>query len=200
MENLLHEYAQRIKDLEAVNVSLRDKLLEQEKLRKVYIDDLNNMKSTLGNLQDLLMKCRADILSQEMIAASDDIAGPKSEHGPGDTMSVVTLQAQLEVCKNDLVEQRAAHQELLIEKNRITSEMQNLLHKNHQLCMDQEQARGDQTSQLRTTGHPSGASKLYGTSPGVFERQIEPCPHCNNVFGDFLTLETHIKDCPGLDY
>ncbi|KFB48554.1 AGAP005859-PA-like protein [Anopheles sinensis] len=141
MENLLHEYAQRIKDLEATNVALRDKLLEQEKLRKVYIDDLNTMKSTLGNLQDLLMKCRADILSQEMIMTADESKSEHGNSGHGATLQVVTLQAQLEVCKNDLIDQRAAHQELLIEKNRITSEMQMLLHKNHQLSMNQEQAR-----------------------------------------------------------
>ncbi|EAL39949.2 AGAP005859-PA [Anopheles gambiae str. PEST] len=198
LKDILREYVKRNQLLESSNELLREKLLEQEKLRKIYIDDLSNMKTCLGGLQDALMKCRANILSHEMLESST-LGGQggqtKSAQVPSDnTMELVALQAQLEVCKNDLTEQRAAYQELLIEKNRITGEMQTLLQKNHQLSMNHAQnSRGNVATQV-------DSMKLYGTSPGGFERQIEPCPHCNNVFGDFLTLETHIKDCPGLDY
>uniref|UniRef100_A0A182JRR6 CCHC NOA-type domain-containing protein n=1 Tax=Anopheles christyi TaxID=43041 RepID=A0A182JRR6_9DIPT len=203
LKDILREYVKRNQILESSNELLREKLLEQEKLRKIYIDDLSNMKTCLGGLQDALMKCRANILSHEMLENSSLGGGTIKSAQPKDhAMELVSLQAQLEVCKNDLAEQRGAYQELLIEKNRITAEMQTLLQKNHQLSMDHAQNSRVNVSthqqKIRVT-KPDGM-KVYGTSPGVFERQIEPCPHCNNVFGDFLTLETHIKDCPGLDY
>ncbi|XP_050094457.1 optineurin-like [Anopheles aquasalis] len=200
MEPVLSDYEQRIRDLESTNRALRDKLSEHDKLRKVYIEDLNGMKGSLGNLQDLLMKCRADIMCHEMLM---DAQGEDGTVQPGGSSSpeVVSLQAQLEICKSDLAEQRAAYQELLIEKNRITSELQLLLQKNHQLSVHNAQTIRAQPSQNTVRPRPmDGNSKLYGTSPAGFERHIEPCPHCNNVFGDFMTLETHIKDCPGLDY
>ncbi|XP_041770174.1 optineurin-like isoform X1 [Anopheles merus] len=206
LKDILREYVKRNQLLESSNELLREKLLEQEKLRKIYIDDLSNMKTCLGGLQDALMKCRANILSHEMLESSTfggQGGHTKSAQVPNDnTMELVALQAQLEVCKNDLAEQRAAYQELLIEKNRITGEMQTLLQKNHQLSMNHAQnSRGTMaTHQHKVRATQVDSMKLYGTSPGGFERQIEPCPHCNNVFGDFLTLETHIKDCPGLDY
>uniref|UniRef100_A0A182WLC0 CCHC NOA-type domain-containing protein n=1 Tax=Anopheles minimus TaxID=112268 RepID=A0A182WLC0_9DIPT len=203
LKDILRDYVKRNQLLESANEQLREKLLEQEKLHKVYIDDLNNLKTCLGGLQDALMKCRANILSYEMMEKSSIIGGTqmKNDQTTGHTMQLASLQAELEVCRNDLTEQRNAYQELLIEKNRITAEMQTLLQKNHQLSMDHAQNRINSSSP-RQTVRPTKTDgmKLYGTSPGVFERQIEPCPHCNNVFGDFLTLETHIKDCPGLDY
>ncbi|XP_035910439.1 optineurin-like isoform X1 [Anopheles stephensi] len=205
LKDILREYVKRNQILESSNEMLREKLLEQEKLHKVYVDDLNNMKTCLGGLQDALMKCRANILSHEMLDKSRNAFGStqtKPDQTNSNTMELVSLQAQLEVCKNDLVEQRNAYQELLIEKNRITAEMQTLLQKNHQLSMDHAQNSRINPSSPHQIIRPTKTDgmKLYGTSPGVFERQIEPCPHCNNVFGDFLTLETHIKDCPGLDY
>ncbi|XP_049544921.1 optineurin-like [Anopheles darlingi] len=205
MEPVLSDYEQRIRDLESTNRALRDKLSEHDKLRKVYIEDLNGMKGSLGNLQDLLMKCRADIMCHEMLMVVDEEDGT-GQPTEGSTSSgnssaeVVSLQAQLEICKSDLTEQRAAYQELLIEKNRITSELQLLLQKNHQLSVHNAQTIRDQPLQSTRPRPLEGNSKLYGSSPAGFERHIEPCPHCNNVFGDFMTLETHIKDCPGLDY
>ncbi|XP_058065932.1 optineurin-like [Anopheles bellator] len=193
--SVLRDYEQRIKDLEATNLALRDKLLEHDKLRKVYVEDLNAMKRSLGSLQTLLMKCRADILCHEMLTPSEDLnmlPVPDTLASGATNMEVVSLQAQLEVCKHDLTEQRAAYQELLIEKNRITAELQVMLQRNHQLSMDNAHTFRERPKR--------GSIKLYGTSPGIFERLVEPCPHCNNVFGDFVTLETHIKDCPGLDY
>ncbi|XP_035793033.1 optineurin-like [Anopheles albimanus] len=195
MEPVLSDYEQRIRDLESTNQALKSKLSEHDKLRKVYIEDLNGMKGSLANLQNLLMKCRADIMCHEMLL---DTHG---EDGSGNSgAEVVSLQAQLEICKSDLAEQRAAYQELLIEKTRITSELQLLLQKNHQLSVHNAQTIRAQPSQNMRPRPTDGNSKLYGTSPAGFERHIEPCPHCNNVFGDFMTLETHIKDCPGLDY
>lgn len=92
------------------------------------------MKGSLANLQNLLMKCRADIMCHEMLL---DTHG---EDGSGNSgAEVVSLQAQLEICKSDLAEQRAAYQELLIEKTRITSELQLLLQKNHQLSVHNAQ-------------------------------------------------------------
>ncbi|XP_049293975.1 optineurin-like isoform X1 [Anopheles funestus] len=204
LKDILREYVKRNQMLESSNEQLREKLLEQEKLHKVYIDDLSNMKTCLGGLQDALMKCRANILSHEMLEKSKIFVGTqiKNDQTNGNVIELVSVQAQLEVCKNDLAEQRNAYQELLIEKNRITAEMQTLLQKNHQLSMDHAQNSRVNPSSPRQTirATKTDGMKFYGTSPGVFERQIEPCPHCNNVFGDFLTLETHIKDCPGLDY
>uniref|UniRef100_A0A182NJD7 CCHC NOA-type domain-containing protein n=1 Tax=Anopheles dirus TaxID=7168 RepID=A0A182NJD7_9DIPT len=203
LKEILRDYVKRNQMLESENEQLQQKLLEQDKLRKVYIDDLSNMKACLGGLQDALMKCRANILSHEMMEKSA-IAGATiaNDHFKRDnTMELVSLQAQLEICKNDLAEQRTAYQELLVEKNRITHELQTLLQKNHQLSIDHAQSsRGEPSAHLQIRARKTDTSKLYGSSPGVFERQIEPCPHCNNVFGDFVTLETHIKDCPGLDY
>uniref|UniRef100_A0A182PTN2 CCHC NOA-type domain-containing protein n=1 Tax=Anopheles epiroticus TaxID=199890 RepID=A0A182PTN2_9DIPT len=203
LKDKLQEYVKRNQTLERSNELLREKLLEQDKLRKLYIDDLSNIKTCLGGLQDALMKCRANILAHEM-QEKLSVGSEKHETAqPTDgTIELVSLQAQLEVCKNDVTELRTAYQELLIEKNRITAEMQTLLQKNHQLSMDQAQNSRKSTAkpQQIVSVTKVDSAKLYGTSPGVFERQIEPCPHCNNVFGDFLTLETHIKDCPGLDY
>uniref|UniRef100_A0A182Q4A1 CCHC NOA-type domain-containing protein n=1 Tax=Anopheles farauti TaxID=69004 RepID=A0A182Q4A1_9DIPT len=204
LKEILRDYVKRNQILEGANEQLREKLLEQEKMRKVYVDDLSNMKTCLGGLQDALMKCRANILSHEMVDKSIFAGGKMAtDHAQHDnTMELVSLRAQLEICKNDLAEQRASYQELLVEKNRITSELQTLLQKNHQLSMDHAQSRGEPSvhRQIRARKSDGSSKQLYGTSPGVFERQIEPCPHCNNMFGDFLTLETHIKDCPGLDY
>ncbi|XP_053676715.1 optineurin-like [Anopheles nili] len=203
LKDILREYVKRNQMLETLNEKLQETLMEQEKMRKIYIDDLNNMKMALGNLQDLLMKCRANILCHEIMnkpTISTDAVDNELKVCNDETRESVSLQAQLEVCKTDLSEQRAAYQELLVEKNRITGELQTLLQKNHQLSMQQVQNRGDPSKVQSTHAKHTEAIKLFGTSPGVFERQIDPCPHCNNVFGDFLTLEMHIKDCPGLDY
>uniref|UniRef100_A0A182M9Y9 CCHC NOA-type domain-containing protein n=1 Tax=Anopheles culicifacies TaxID=139723 RepID=A0A182M9Y9_9DIPT len=204
LKDILRDYVKRNQMLESSNEKFREKLAEQDKLHKAYIDDLNNMKTCLGALQDAFVKCRANILGHEMMEKSSVIGGAqtKSDQTTDHTMQLVSLQAELEVCRNDLADQRNAYQELLIEKNRITAEMQTLLQKNHQLSMDHAQNSRLSSSSPRQVirATKTDGMKLYGTSPGVFERPIEPCPHCNNVFGDFLTLETHIKDCPGLDY
>ena len=138
------------------------------------------MKTCLGGLQDALMKCRANILSHEMLESST--LGGQGGHTKSaqvlndNTMELVALQAQLEVCKNDLAEQRAAYQELLIEKNRITGEMQTLLQKNHQLSMNHAQNRFvvcgcfNSLAAVKTTSFLSLQQRNYGHPPAQGSR------------------------------
>ncbi|XP_058831738.1 optineurin-like [Topomyia yanbarensis] len=209
----LHE---KIRDLEEKNSLLVAQITEYEKLKTSCSDNLELIRTSLDNLQDLLAKCRAELLlhlnqpNQQSISCS-----PRTEENssPANSFAVNTslkseielLKAQLEIYKNDFAEERVARQALLVEKNRLAGELGQLQQQNRNLIVEAMagQAEHQELNSYNQRCSPTSTSRSDGAvneprnrHDGQLERVASHCSLCNQVFGDIHSLETHIDECP----
>ncbi|XP_053686966.1 uncharacterized protein LOC128736506 [Sabethes cyaneus] len=161
--------------------------------KRSYLKNLDTMDATLDALQQLLTKCRTELLTyrnqffaeQESNAFSNTSLRRETE----------LLKVQLETYKSNLAEERVAHQALLLENNQLVG----LLKQKQNQDMHVEAFNGH----MEQAGHRDNNSSRESSAPaqisqhdGHLERHPSHCSLCNKVFVDFQSLETHIDDCP----
>nr|XP_019543133.2 optineurin-like [Aedes albopictus] len=126
------------------------------------------------------------------------------------------LKAQLDIYKSDFAAERIARLALLAEKNRLASELQQLQQQNRTLIADALNGQAEQLTYSRrcsrmsqeSEGATMSAASITNETPQqhsivdgredsyLAERKASYCQHCNGVFGDIQSLETHIDECP----
>lgn len=104
------------------------------------------MRTTLDALQDLLARCRADMVHQQQNQPTTAAIGPEQQprgklqranSTPAAMKSEIELlRAQLEVYKNDFAGERIARQVLQLEKNQLAGELQQLQQQNRTLIVE----------------------------------------------------------------
>ena len=103
------------------------------------------MRTTLDALQDLLLRCRADMvqnqptaeISPEQQQPLGKLQRANSTPTPAAMKSEIELlRAQLEMYKNDFAGERIARQVLQLEKNQLAGELQQLQQQNRTLIVE----------------------------------------------------------------
>uniref|UniRef100_A0A8D8MKK8 (northern house mosquito) hypothetical protein n=1 Tax=Culex pipiens TaxID=7175 RepID=A0A8D8MKK8_CULPI len=202
---------EQVERLQEQNRLLEARVAEHEKLQQSCSSNLESMRTTLDALQDLLARCRADMVLQQQNLPTTAI-GPEQQprsklqranSTPAAMKSEIELlRAQLEVYKNDFAGERIARQVLQLEKNQLAGELQQLQQQNRTLIV--EALNGSQADQQDVRSFSRRSSRMSQISDAIGEddqhadqlQEGSHCRHCDRTFGDIQSLETHIDECP----
>ncbi|XP_062550158.1 NF-kappa-B essential modulator-like [Armigeres subalbatus] len=151
-------------------------------------------------------------LENAFAAATSSPPPPISSHAALKS-EIGLLKAQLDIYKSDFAEERMARLSLLAENNRLVSQVQQLQQQNRTLIADALNGHEEQLTYSRRCSRMSQESDgtvMASTAPAPDdqsikdgpganyqgERKASQCQHCNGVFSDIYSLETHIDECP----
>ncbi|XP_039444995.1 NF-kappa-B essential modulator-like [Culex pipiens pallens] len=202
---------EQVERLQEQNRLLEAKVAEHERLQQSCSNNLESMRTTLDALQDLLARCRADMVLQQQNQPTAAIGPEQQPRGklqranstPAAMKSEIELlRAQLEVYKNDFAGERIARQVLQLEKNQLAGELQQLQQQNRTLIV--EALNGSQAEQQDVRSFSRRSSRMSQISDAIGEddqhadhlQEGSHCRHCDRAFGDIQSLETHIDECP----
>ncbi|XP_065086738.1 uncharacterized protein LOC135708564 [Ochlerotatus camptorhynchus] len=211
--------------LQKKNAILEAQLAEYGKVQTSCSDNLDSMRANLNALQELLVKCRAELSISAIHTPSH--SPPSLKENPHSLDIVTTtptstrpsssaalkseielLKAQLDIYKSDFAEERIARLTVMAEKNRQASELQQLQQQNRTLIVEALNGQAEQQNYSRRCSRMSQGSdggvgnesqqqlRMGDDTYKADRKNTSYCQHCNGVFGDIHSLETHIDECP----
>ncbi|XP_055631435.1 NF-kappa-B essential modulator-like [Toxorhynchites rutilus septentrionalis] len=196
----------KVRALEKNILLLAGQVAGCEEMKKNFSDHLEFMKLNVDALQGLLARCQTgpsfptksrnhnltSLCLAKMGIDGSHLNSPMVEL----KQEIDQLKAQLDVYKNDFAVERIARQALEMEKEQLVAELQQLKLHNRNLIDKASNGPAGQQIRSRRRRLISHENDIWNSELHHSEMQAMHCSHCNRVYGDIHSLETHIDDCP----
>ncbi|XP_053674838.1 NF-kappa-B essential modulator [Anopheles nili] len=186
------------------------KNLEFEDMRKIYVDEINCLKTNLQAAENVFATSRVETQKLfEDVKGRDDTILKLREEIVALHERIQVLAAQSDIFETDFEAERKARQELASEKSRILTEFEVLQRRNTELSrqVSQSETEREEIAKRAAKMVQEATSSEETPEASGSSVQSEPketlsllrCPLCLKGYKDFGSLQSHAADCMGVE-